>query len=167
MNYDDNEMDYEENYDADITTCPANLNDSELQNTDKWQPYDNSLGSNLFHCGYDGYLENVTPTPEAPQQECFYDDREDLVDEKHEDAACRGTANQYNGHGWDLDALRHTFIDEGGIWENGRDGITNSIEQHWDNLWDDDTAEATQAHAESSNNSDPQFNSSSIFDNWQ
>lgn len=166
MDYDDNEMDYEQDYDADITACPADINDSELQNTDIWQPYDSSLGSNLFHCGYEGYLESVTPTPENPQQECFYDDDGDLVDEKHEDAGCRGTANQYNGHGWDLDALRHTFIDEGGIWENGRDGVINSVEQHWNNLWDDEAVEVPEANSESSNDSESQFDNSSIFDNW-
>lgn len=139
MDYDDNEMEYQEDYDADITSCPTNINDPELQNIDTWQSYENSWGSNLFHCGYEGYLENVTPTPERPQQECFFDDKGDLVDEKHEDADCRGTANQYDGHGGSLDALQHTFIDEGGIWEKGGDGFANSIDHHWDNLWDEET----------------------------
>ena len=166
MGYDDNEMEDDEEYDADITSCPADINNSELRNTDTWQPYDSSLGSNLFHCGYEGYLENVTPTPENPQQECFYDDDGDLVDEKHEDAGCRGTANQYDGHGWDLDALRHTFIDEGGIWENGRDGVATSVEHHWDNLWDKETVEVSESNIDSFKDPNAQHDDDSIFDNW-
>ena len=167
MNYDENDIDYDDDYDADITPCPANLNDPELENTDTWQPYDNSSGRNLFHCGYEGYLENVEPTPERPQQECFYDDKDDLVDEEHKDASCRGTANQYYGHGLDLDALRHTFIDEGGIWENGADGIANSLEHHWDSLWEDDGEEVLEPEdAESSSDSDTLSDSNSIFDDW-
>jgi hypothetical protein len=169
MDYEDTDISYDNNVDnseADIIPCPANVNDSELQDTDTWKSYDNSLGSNLFHCGYEGYLENATPTPEEPQQECFYDDRGDLVDEQHEDAGCRGTANQYDGHGWDLDALRHTFIDDGGIWEHGREGVATSVEHHWDNLCKDEATEATETNGESSDSSESQLSDKSIFDAW-
>ena len=158
MEEEDYEMEYDVEYDSEITPCPAHVNDSELQDLDKWQPYDSSIGSNLFHCGYEGYLENVTPTPENPQQECFYDDDGDLV--------LTNPVSLYQCHGWDLDALRHTFIDEGGIWENGPDGVATSVEHHWDNLWDDEAFEVSEPNIDSFKDPNAQHDNASIFDNW-
>lgn len=155
-----------DDYDADITTCPANIDSPDLQNTGNWQPYDSALGSNLFHCGYEGYLENATPTPETPQQECFYGDRGELIDEEHEDAGCRGTANQYDGHGSFSDALMHTFFDEGGIWENGRDGVATSIDHHLEDLFGDQDVEEMQPMESDESESSSSKDNGSIFDNW-
>ncbi|MEO5368209.1 MAG: hypothetical protein H7831_18020, partial [Magnetococcus sp. WYHC-3] len=78
--------------------------------------------SRAFHCGFEGYLENRHPTPEAPVAECFYDDRSRLVDEQHSYAGCKGTANQYPASD-----PRHTFTDRGGIRVQGWDALLESL----------------------------------------
>lgn len=72
--------------------------------------------SSWFHCGYRGILEDRSPTPEDPQNECFYDTLGALVDENHINAGCRGTPNDYDSSAstWD-----HIFNDRGGIWSKG------------------------------------------------
>src|SRR5688500_2842682 len=48
--------------------CPARrpIGDS------RWKPYE-GLPS-VFHCGYDGFLENRRPSRSQPVAECFYDE---------------------------------------------------------------------------------------------
>lgn len=72
--------------------------------------------SGIFHCGYRGILEDRIPTPDDPQNECFYDETGTLVDESHPYAGCRGTPNSYDSStsGWD-----HFANDPGGIWQAG------------------------------------------------
>ena len=71
----------------------------------------------VFHCCFRGVIEDRSPTVDDPQNECFYDDSGNLVDENHEYADCRGTPNDYDSSTswWD-----HTFNDRGGIWNKGR-----------------------------------------------
>lgn len=89
----------------------------------KWRVYggDSPEKSILFHCGFDGYLENRVPNNNnpAPTNECFYDDDGNLVTESHEYGGCRGTPDYYPffGTGDLTDKERkgpHTDIDSGG-----------------------------------------------------
>ena len=86
-----------------------------------WQEYHGD--PSWFHCGFRGILEDRTPTPEEPQNECFYDHDANLVDENHEYAGCRGTPNQYDSSSnW----FKHTFLDTGGIWHRGWEAYEES-----------------------------------------
>lgn len=60
-----------------------------------WIPYGGN--PNAFHCGYDGFLENRIPNEvdPSPAAECFYDHEDNLCDENHKYAGCRGTADLY------------------------------------------------------------------------
>jgi len=93
--------------------CPSTLA-AEDPVPDGFKPYYGN--PNWFHCGYRGILEDRVPSPEDPQNECFYDTLGRLVDENHPNAACRGTPNDYDSSSswWD-----HTFNDRGGIWQRG------------------------------------------------
>lgn len=93
--------------------CPGHLNEED-EIPAGWKKYYGSTG--VFHCGYRGILEDRIPTPEDPQNECFYDEKGAVVDESHPFAGCRGTPNSYDSStsGWD-----HTFNDPGGIWQAG------------------------------------------------
>jgi hypothetical protein len=79
-----------------------------------WKPYHGD--SCIFHCCYRGILEDRRPTPDDPQNECFYDNRGNLVDQNHPYAGCGGTPNQYDSAS---DPLRHALIDRGGILRSG------------------------------------------------
>ena len=58
------------------STCPAS-------NDKKWKDYNSGISSSyVFHCGYSCVLENRLATPDNPIQECCYDERGRLVDEK-------------------------------------------------------------------------------------
>lgn len=106
-----------------MLACPAHLADTDPIPSG-WKAYYGSTG--VFHCGFRGILENRTPTPADPQNECFYDHSGTLVDTSHRNAGCRGTPNSYDSStsSWD-----HTFNDPGGIWHAG-----------WDAFW------ASRAH---------------------
>ncbi|MEM9007837.1 MAG: DUF4157 domain-containing protein [Cyanobacteria bacterium P01_F01_bin.86] len=93
--------------------CPSALNTSD-PTPSGWKDYHGA--SCVFHCCYRGILEDRLPTPEDPQNECFYDENGVLVDENHEHADCGGTPNQYDSAS---DWWNHTFEDEGGIWARG------------------------------------------------
>jgi RHS repeat-associated protein len=84
-----------------------------------WKPY---VGDpDAFHCGFDGYLENRSPTPEDPVAECFYD-KGNLVEKGcHVYEGCRGTPDQYPA--WDP---RHIWPDSGGIVAHGEEGLRES-----------------------------------------
>ena len=103
-----------------MLACP-----STLLNTDPtpsgWQAYHGD--PSWFHCGFRGILEDRTPTPADPQNECFYDHSGTLVDGSHPYAGCRGTPNQYDS---DRDPIRHTFSDTGGIWHAGGPAFVTS-----------------------------------------
>ncbi|MBN8631582.1 MAG: RHS repeat-associated core domain-containing protein [Rhodobacterales bacterium] len=77
-----------------------------------WEPY---YGDPYwFHCGFDGYLEKRSPTPENPIAECFYDNGR-LVDGNHPYPSCGGTPDQYGKDS----PFSHTFRDSGGIMSEG------------------------------------------------
>jgi hypothetical protein len=85
----------------------------------------------------EGYLENKDPSPESPQQECFYDDSGNLIDENHQYAGMRGTANEYDGHKGDSSELwNHFYNDSGGIWQNGGEAFATSVESYYDSVED-------------------------------
>ena len=96
-----------------------------------WKAYNGNTC--WFHCCYRGILENRRPSPEDPQNECFYDDNGALVDEHHENSGCRGTPNQFDSAS---DWWRHTFEDEGGIWSRGWGAFWSSrwydLNQHFE-----------------------------------
>ena len=90
------------------------------EGTGGWKKYGGF--SIVFHCGFDGYLENRIPgdnNNHAPANECFYDDDGELVTESHDYGGCRGTPDYfpYFGTGTDADNARrkpHATIDAGG-----------------------------------------------------
>jgi len=98
---------------AECPARPPSRNDSD------WVAYHGD--SSVFHCGFRGFHENRTPTPNDPIGECFYDDNDNLVDKDHEYSECRGTPNYY------YDPIRHTFIDPGGIRECGSGAYIESF----------------------------------------
>jgi hypothetical protein len=79
-----------------------------------WKQYFGN--SSIFHCGYRGILEDRIPSPEDPQNECFYDNNGTLVDENHPHAGCRGTPNQYDSAS---SPISHFARDAGGILHSG------------------------------------------------
>jgi len=93
--------------------CPPTLDASDPVPSG-WKAYHGNTC--WFHCCYRGILEDRSPSPDVPQNECFYDDNSALVDEHHEYSGCRGTPNQFDS---ESDSLRHLFVDEGGIWKKG------------------------------------------------
>jgi hypothetical protein len=103
-----------------MVACPPRL-----MNTDAtpsgWQSYHGNPA--VFHCGFRGILEDRVPTPDDPQNECFYDHSGTLVDQNHQYAGCRGTPNQYDS---DEDPLDHTFRDSGGIYHAGAEAFFTS-----------------------------------------
>lgn len=119
------------------TSCPSTIDSPELQDKDIWSSYDNPFGKYAFHGGMEGYLENKDPSPESPQQECFYDDSGNLIDENHQYAGMRGTANEYDGHKGDSSELwNHLYNDSGGIWQNGGEAFSTSVESYYDSVED-------------------------------
>ena len=91
------------------TTCP----NRPPRGSSGWRSYNESGDPDVFHCGFEGYLENREPTPERPAAECFYDEWGHLVDDQHQYAECRGTPNQYGADQWG-----HIWPDEGGVIKN-------------------------------------------------
>lgn len=104
--------------------CPARkpIGDS------RWKPYEGY--PSVFHCGYEGFLENRRPSRSQPAAECFYDERGMLVDQDHPYAGCRGTPNQYPA-----DDSRHITDDEGGIAKNWQDSFWESRRHDLDSLF--------------------------------
>jgi hypothetical protein len=86
-----------------------------------WQRYHGD--SSVFHCGFRGILEERIPTPEDPQNECFYDLSGVLVDQNHPYAGCGGTPNQYDS---DDSPIFHTVRDSGGILHAGAPAFITS-----------------------------------------
>lgn len=105
--------------------CPA----SKPIGDPSWKPYRGI--SELFHCGFDGFLENRRPSPSQPIAECFYDEAGNLVDQNHPYAGCRGTPDQYP---WN--DLRHTTRDKGGVAEEGLGSAGESLRHQWDRFLD-------------------------------
>ncbi|WP_299222280.1 DUF4157 domain-containing protein [uncultured Aquimarina sp.] len=100
-----------------MLACPSNY--PQMPSTD-WRPYPNS--TSWFHCGFRTILENRAPTPSDPMNECVYDHSGVLVDANHPYAGCRGTPDQYDGHGGlstPYDTLMHIVCDTGGIVHEG------------------------------------------------
>ncbi|MGP5505712.1 RHS repeat-associated core domain-containing protein, partial [Psychrobacter celer] len=81
---------------------------------DKWREYVGD--STVYHCGFDGYLENRIPSKRnpAPINECFYDHGGDLVAEGHVDYGCRGTPDYYPSFGGAVSIWNHFKLDAGG-----------------------------------------------------
>jgi len=96
-----------------MLSCPSSLNESDPV-PEGFKPYQGN--SKWFHCGFRGILEDKSPTPEDPQNECFYDESGKLVDENHPYSGCAGTPNDFDSSAstWD-----HIFNDRGGIWQKG------------------------------------------------
>ena len=92
-----------------MVPCPPTLDASDPVPSG-WKAYHGDTC--WFHCCYRGILEDRLPSPDDPQNECFYDENSALVDEDHENSGCRGTPNQFNSAS---DWWSHTFEDEGGI----------------------------------------------------
>jgi hypothetical protein len=113
-----------------MQSCPAALGKDDPVPAG-WKAYHGN--SCWFHCCYRGILEDRRPSPEDPQNECFYDDNGSLVDEGHEYAGCRGTPNEYDSA---TDWWSHTFKDRGGIWAKGWGAFWSSrwsdINQHFE-----------------------------------
>ncbi len=107
---------------ADCPVCPP-IGDP------AWIPYSNTGDPAVFHCNYLGFHENRSPTPDDPIAECFYDEENNIVDENHEYAGCRGTPNQFPS-----DDLRHFYPDSGGIYENAIEGFIESGRRRNDQL---------------------------------
>ena len=105
--------------------CPKKAPKHDLNN---WKPYFGN--SKVFHCGFDGYLENVTASPARLMNECFYDKNGNLVDQNHKFSKCGGTPDMYSG---DTDPIKHTFVDAGGIVEQGAPALRESIRYHLSN----------------------------------
>jgi hypothetical protein len=103
-----------------MVACPERLADS-APTPAGWQSYHGD--PSWFHCGFRVILENRSPTPTDPQNECAYDHAGVLVDGVHQFAGCRGTPNQYDSAEHPLD---HTFSDTGGIWHQGRPAFMTS-----------------------------------------
>jgi len=97
--------------------CPS----SPPINNPSWVPYGGD--SSVYHCNYDGYLENRIPDKRdpSPTAECFYDEEDNICDENHEYPGCRGTPDEYPvaaGDGWNPtnwpNIYNHLVNDEGG-----------------------------------------------------
>ena len=78
----------------------------------------------IFHCCFDGIIEDIVPSVDDPQNECFYDETGVLVDSSHPQSGCGGTPNYHDS---ESDPLGHTFNDPGGIWHAGWDAFTSSM----------------------------------------
>jgi hypothetical protein len=105
---------------------PAACPESPPRKARGWKPY---VGlPDVFHCGYEGYVEERDPSPESPIAECFYDERGELVDGAHPYAGCKGTPDSYRA-----DDPRHFWPDPGGIWKQGFTGLAES-RQHANDL---------------------------------
>lgn len=85
----------------------------------------------VFHCGFEGYLENRKASPHSPTAECFYDEWGRLVDDQHPYAGCKGTPDQYGADDW-----RHVWPDEGGIAKRG-----------WGSFWESQRHAADQVRS--------------------
>jgi hypothetical protein len=96
-----------------MAACPTTLNSSDPVPAG-WKPYHGDPCA--FHCCYRGILEDRSPTPEDPMNECFYDNGGQLVTATHPYAGCRGTPDQYDSS---RDPIRHATIDSGGIVRKG------------------------------------------------
>ena len=70
--------------------CPKKPPD---ENDKNWRSYDETGDPAVFHCGYKGYLE-ANPSGSLTN-ECFYDEKGDLVDKNHPYADCGGTPDKY------------------------------------------------------------------------
>jgi len=99
--------------------CPTEINPDETP--DGFVPYFGR--AEVFHCGYEGYKEDRSPTLGSPQNECFYDNGI-LVDENHEYSGCAGSPNYYDS---ETDKWNHFWNDPGGIRSQAAlDGLTDS-----------------------------------------
>lgn len=105
-----------------------------------WQPYHGN--PKWFHCGFRGILEDRLPTPEDPQNECFYDPTGYLVDDTHEYSGCGGTPNQYDS---DDNPIAHSTIDSGGIIRSGPGAFAESRRYERNRLIEDLKREGRKA----------------------
>lgn len=117
---------------GDMLACPTTKPD--LRNMPAgWQSYEGD--SRAFHCGYEGIKETTPPSPSSGrlQNECFYDERGNLVDESHAYAGCRGTPNEYDAT---TDTWDHIWNDKGGIRHAGWEGASTSVRKTTDDIGD-------------------------------
>ena len=103
-----------------MLACPQQLNDN-APTPLGWRDYPNSTA--WFHCGYRTILENRSPTPEDPMNECVYDHNAVFVDNNHPYSGCKGTPDQYDSR---TNPLKHSTIDSGGILREGMPALIDS-----------------------------------------
>jgi RHS repeat-associated protein len=112
-------------------------------NDPNWIPYTGD--PEVFHCGFNGYLESRQPTPDDPIGECFYDSCGALVDDKHEYALCGGTPDQYlfdpeesNRIKRFINGFNHSVRDTGGINHKGFGAFMESNKYREENYGGDE-----------------------------
>lgn len=113
-----------------MEACLDHLEDTD-PTPEGWREYGGS--TSVFHCGFRTILENRAPSPNDPMNECVYDHSGQLVTANHPYAGCRGTPDQYDGHGglsMPFDTVMHTFCDTGGIVAEGVPAFVTSIRYH-------------------------------------
>ena len=113
---------------ANCPVSPPNINKM-------WKKYPGP--PEVFHCGYDTYLENRNPSKNDPIAECVYDENKKLVDSKHKYKGCRGTPDQYTAGNWTSfngleEKWNHTVNDSGGIVAHGWEAFKESRSREWD-----------------------------------
>lgn len=87
-------------------SCPP----SEPIGSPEWRPYWGKGGQTLFHCGGTVYLENSSPLPNGPINECVYNSSHGLISHYGELSECAGTPDFYD----EANPLHHFFLDPGG-----------------------------------------------------
>lgn len=103
-----------------MAACPGHLNDGQAVPSG-WREYPGPTG--VFHCGFRTILENRTPTPTDPMNECVYDHSGTLVTDSHPYSWCQGTPDQYDSR---TDPIKHATIDSGGIVRQGAPAFVES-----------------------------------------
>jgi hypothetical protein len=98
-----------------------------------WRSYEETGNPEIFHCGYNGFLEAMEKPPGSLTNECFYDEMDNLVDENHPHAACGGTPDEYPPDSLE-NKVKHTIIDKGGIVRSGVPAFVESREFELENL---------------------------------
>lgn len=106
--------------------CPA-TKELLLTMAPDWKSYVGD--SRVFHCGFEGYLENRRNLCDTTAiGECFYDNGGKLVTENHRYPSCRGTPDDFPASD-----PRHIFPDSGGIIRKGGPAIIDSVRYLYDN----------------------------------
>jgi hypothetical protein len=117
--------------DSGMRACPEKLAD--IKDDPNWISYDEIGNPDVFHCGYEGFIEAEEKEPGSLTNECFYDELGHLVDEDHPYADCGGTPDEYVPNSL-VNKVKHTFIDKGGIFRSGPAAFIESRKHDLDEL---------------------------------